>query len=118
MTVQSTRAAEGVFIAKDQKAPYDGYLFTEDGAQGLRKLALSEERYHLLTDSLQKTVDLQRSQIDIQEQRVELYRKQNDELAKSLTASQSMSNFERIAWFGLGILGAGFAIYGVTKVTK
>lgn len=107
-----------VFIGKGQTAPNDGYLFPEAQALEMRKAILERDEYRLLNTSLNTTVKLQNDNINIQEQRIENYRKQNDEMAKALYSSQSMNNWERIGWFFLGIVGTGFAIYGIQKITK
>lgn len=110
--------ADVVYLRQNQPAPFTGYLFNEEDAQNARGAILDRDRYRLLADSLQNTINLQKENISLEEKRVELYKSKMDEVSKSLYEAKSVNNFERTLWFVLGIAAtcaAGIAIKQVSK---
>lgn len=110
--------ADVVFLKQSQPAPFTGYLFNEEDAQNARNAVIDRDRYRLLSDSLQHTVNLQSETIKLEEKRVELYKTKTDEIAKELYSSRSINNWERIGWFILGIAATAAAGYTISHVSK
>ncbi len=104
-----------VYLPKDQKAPYDGYLFTPDMEKEVRLNTINLKYSEELNASLVKINAIHKDNLQILDQRVKLYQDQSDSLAKSLESSRSTSFFEKTLYFGLGAIITGGIAYGVTK---
>jgi hypothetical protein len=110
--------ADVVFLDKNKPAPFSGYLFGEEEAQNARNAVIDRDRYRLLSDSLQHTVNLQSENIKLEEKRVELYKTKTDELAKELYSARTVNNWERVGWFILGIAATTAAGYAISHVSR
>ncbi len=110
--------ADPISLSKDQKAPYDGILFTETKANEIRKELLDKDYLQLQNDSLNRSLDLYKSNENLYGQQKQLLLDQNDKLAKSLYQERMVTNWERLGFFLLGIGVTGLAIYGASQLAK
>ncbi len=110
--------ADPISLSKDQKAPYDGILFTETKANEIRKEILDKDYLQLQNDSLNRSLDLYKSNENLYGQQTQLLLDQNDKLAKSLYQERMVTNWERLGFFLLGIGVTGLAIYGASQLAK
>ncbi|HLD91086.1 MAG TPA: hypothetical protein VI911_08755 [Patescibacteria group bacterium] len=94
-------------VKKDDKVPYDGYLFTSEEESKLRQT--NEEKIKL--EDLNVLKD---RKIEIQELRLDGYKKYVDE-TKDLAP---MGTWERIGWFFLGVGVTGVGFYTTSKIIK
>jgi hypothetical protein len=108
-------ADDAVVLNKGQPAPYTGLLLTEEKANSVYN---DLNKYKLLNESLQRTVFLYEQNEKLQEKRVNVLLEQNDKLAINLQQARTVSNWEKVLWFGLGFLSVGLGIYGVQAITK
>lgn len=106
------------YLSKDQKAPFEGFLFTAPKASELKDAVIERDNYKLINLSLEKSLELEKKNSELQNQKVNVVLEQNLNLTKSLNEERSMSNWERILWFGLGVVGTGMAVYGASKIAK
>lgn len=93
--------------------PQESWIFSPEKAKEVRGKLIDGETYFKLNESLTKSLDLYKSNEEIQQNKVNLLLEQNDKLVKTSAASQSLNSWERVGWFVLGIaatIGAGFAI--------
>jgi len=111
-------AQETVMIKKDERAPFEGVLFPLDQANKMRYKLIECDIKIQLNESYERTVKLYKQNETYQDNKVNLLLKQNDELSKALTESKSTSDFQKIIWFGLGVLATGLAIYGTKQITR
>jgi serine/threonine protein kinase len=79
---------------------------------------ISDEIVRIINLSLEKSLELEKKNSELQNQKVNVVLEQNLNLTKSLNEERSMSNWERILWFGLGVVGTGMAVYGASKIAK
>jgi hypothetical protein len=114
----SVFAADATPIKSGQPAPYDGLLLTPEKAQEVKNTYVERDGYKLLNDSLQKSLDLSGGAFNLSEQKVNILLEQNNKLAVNLNEARTTSNFEKFMWFGLGVLGASLAVYGVKKAAQ
>lgn len=110
-------ADEVVPIKKNDPSPIDGFVITQQHANNIKVLAQERDGYKLLNDSFQNSLKLQENIINSQDNKVNLLIGQNEKLAKSLYDERTMTNWERVGWFTLGIIATGFAIYAVKEIT-
>jgi hypothetical protein len=106
------------YLSKDQKAPFEGFLFTAPKASELKDAVIERDNYKLINLSLEKSLELEKKNSELQNQKVNVVLEQNLNLTKSLNEERSMSNWERILWFVLGVVGTGMAVYGASKIAK
>lgn len=91
----------------------DSWVFSPDKAKEVRNKLIDLDTYSKLNESLNKSIELYKKNETINDNKINLLIEQNDKLAKSLLASQSLNNWERFGLVLLGIamtVGAGFAI--------
>lgn len=109
---------ETKYLEKGSIAPFTGYLFELKTEQQARRGLLERDYYKGLSESQQKIIDLQNQNNDKFNERLNLYIKQNDNLAVSLSEAKDTSDWTKILWFTLGVGATGLAIYGASKITK
>lgn len=107
-----------VSLLKGQPAPFDGLLFTIPKAEDLKRSVVERDNYKLLSESLERSIDLFKKNDELNNQKVNILLEQNDKLAKNLYEARSTSTAERVLWFGLGLAVTGMAIYGAKTLTK
>lgn len=96
----------------------DSWVFSPEKAKNVRDRLIDSESFSRINESLQKSLELYKSNEQIQQNKVNLLLEQNDKLAQRLGESQSLNNWERFGLFVLGIaatVGAGFAIHQAAK---
>ena len=101
------------FANKGHTLTQDSWVFSPDKAKDVRNRLIDGETYQKLNESLNKSIELYKSNDEIQQKKVNLLLEQNDVLAKRLNESQSLNNWEKFGLFVLGIaatVGAGIAI--------
>lgn len=103
-------AGQVVEIHKGDPAPYDGVLFDKDAANETRKKVIEGEGQKEINKHLEKKLELQDLTLQYREKQVEILSSQNEKLADRLEKSTNTSNWERILWLGLGIIGTGLAV--------
>lgn len=104
-------AQDAVHLQKDDKAPYEGYLTNPSKTRDLYNVGLER-------DSLKKQLELSQSDNGLLKQEKTILIDQNDKLAKTAYDSQSLSSWEKIGYFALGIITAGGAVYAAKKITQ
>lgn len=117
-TSLSRSSDEVVIIEQGQPAPYTGYLFSKEKAQLTRIKLIEGEEAIRLNLSYAKSLDLYEKNKDKNNEMVNTLLEQNDKLSKSLNASRSVSDLEKILWFLGGALAVGAATYGAARLAK
>ena len=115
---QISLAADVTYINKDDKAPYSGFLFTEDKAKDIRLQLIDLDTYKSLNKSLERTVELYKKNEDIDQSKINTLLDQNDKLATNLYSARETSNWERALYFFGGAVLTGLAFYGASQVYK
>lgn len=118
ITINSAFAQESVMIKKDERAPFEGVLFPLDQANKMRYQLIECDIKKELNSSYERTIKLYKENETYQENKVNILLKQNDELSKSLTEAKSTNDFQKILWFGLGVIATGLAIYAGKEMAK
>lgn len=114
IVVNNAYGQDTQYIEKGQPAPYSGILFTEKKAQELRSELLDGDKNKLFLET-EKNRSLRLGQIiELKDEEIELYRKQNERLLKTTDRSDTLN----YVWFGLGILATGLAVYGAGSLAR
>lgn len=118
ITINSVFAQEAIMIKKDERAPFEGVLFPLDQANKMRYQLIECDIKKELNSSYERTIKLYKENETYQENKVNILLKQNDELSKSLNEAKSTNDFQKILWFGLGVIATGLAIYAGKEMAK
>lgn len=84
----------------------------------MRKELLERDSLIIINKSLEESIKHNKDIIQISDLKINNLSEQNDNLAKSLYSERSMTNWERLAFFALGVIGTGLAVYGIKEATK
>lgn len=111
-------AEDTVYLEKDQKAPYNGYLFTEPKAKEIRIKLLEGEANKELNESLGKTNQWLLQNSELKDKQLTYAMERMNSLASTLRDERSTSNWERALYFSLGVVATGLSLYGLKKITE
>lgn len=100
----SSFAQDATYLNTGDKATFSGYLVPESTVKQLRN------------DSLER--DLYKTESDLKGNQITLLSNQNDNLAKTLQSTTSLSTWEKIGYFLGGVLVTGLAIKGAHELYK
>lgn len=93
----------------------DSWVFSPEKAKEVRNKLIDLQTAQKQNESYKTSLQLQQDMLDLQDKKTKLYSDQNDKLAQSLQSERSMSNFERLVIFGLGIAATVFAGFAIKK---
>jgi hypothetical protein len=105
-------------LNKGDKAPYDGYIFTEEATRLIKKDLMQKDILERLNKTLESNVDVQSKIIAEQNKHIELLQERNLKIYERIGRDEITSSYEKALWFGLGILGAGLAVYGAAQLVR
>lgn len=111
-------AQDVVYIEKGTPAPYSGQLFTNKKALEIRKQLIERDQFKLFNEALTQNVDLQQKIIINQKDQVNLLLDQNTKLVSRVENNGSLTNFERMFWFGIGVVSSGLAVWGASRLVR
>lgn len=106
-------ADDALYLNKDDKAPFSGYLMPKEKVLDLRNAVLERDTLRLQNDSLNVSLKLQDDIIAKKDQQLTLYGDQMDKMAKTAYSNESLSTWGKIGYIALGIGLTGLAISGV-----
>lgn len=112
--VSNGRADDPTYLNSGDKAPYAGLLFSESKALSIRHELLEADKTKLLYETEKHRSERLGTIINLKDQEIELYQKQNQRLLKTNERSDSL----QYIWFGLGILVTGAAVYGAGALSR
>lgn len=113
-SISVSNAQDSQFVEKDQKAPFTGILFTEKKAQDIRSELLDGDKNKLLLETERNRSERLGQIIQLKDEEIELYNKQNTRLLNAKDRSDTM----QYIWFGLGVLATGAAVYGAGALSR
>lgn len=111
-------AQEAVFLNQKDTAPFSGYLLPEDKIKSLRNDSLENSANKQLVESLNKSLTLQQSNSDLKDKQIQLLLNQNDSLSKTIVTEEKLQTWEKVLYFGGGIVLSGLAIWGAHSLYK
>lgn len=97
-------AQDVIYLDKDSKAPFSGYLLPEEKVKELRNNTIER--------------DLYKTEVDLRERQVKLLNEQNDKLALTLQSTSSLSTWEKVGYFIGGVLITGLAVNLAHQIYK
>ena len=119
LTISSLSLADDpILLHKNDKAPMDGLLFSEQKSSEVKTKLIEGAQLQLLNDSLNKSISLYKNNEDIYSQKIDLLQKQNDSLAQKLYDQESSNFWKSFAFFSLGVVASGITLYGLKQISK
>ena len=112
------QAGDVTYLELNTPAPYPGYLFTVPKTEETRQKLIDLDTFKALNESLQKSLDLNKTNLQLVEDKNVLLLNQNDSLAKKLYNEREMSDWTKALWFGAGVLATILITYGVKKINQ
>ena len=115
--LMTTNSYSGVvYIKQGEAAPSDGYLVDAETMKKMRGEILERDAYKKENESLNRSLELQDLSLTLRKEQVDMLSKDSNRLADRLHKSSQMSTWERVGWFGLGILATGLAVKGAGEL--
>lgn len=111
-------AQDSIGISKGTPAPFSGILFTRQKSEQIRNELIERDQFKIFNKTLLENSEIQQKIISNQKLQVDILLKQNERLVQQTEKSETMSNWQRATWFGLGIISAGFAVYGASLLVR
>lgn len=111
-------ADDSVWLDKDQKAPFSGFLLPQEKIQEFRNTTIDRDTLKNLNDSYKTSLTLEKTNSGLKDNQITLLMNANDQLAKSAYTSREVSNWEKVGYFLGGILVTGLAIKGVQALRQ
>lgn len=118
LTIQSALANQSVELDKGQPAPYPGTLLDKEKSKEIRDELIEKDGLVKTNESLNKSINLYKSNEEILGKQKDLLLNQNIELTKVLNDTRSMNGWERVGFFVLGVAVTGLAVYGASRLAK
>lgn len=111
-------ADDPLFLQKGSPSPSDGYLFSKEKTLSIRQELIEKDNQQPVIDSLNKELDLYKTNSSLKDQQLTITLQQNTNLIKEKQNAIQSESYEKIIYFGLGVLATGLAIYGAKEITK
>lgn len=107
-----------VVVSKGDAAPFSGVLLSNEKANQLKVISIEHDEYKLLNDSLNRSINLYKSNEAVYDNKVNVLLQQNDKLAVDLYSARQTTMWEKLGFFVLGVAATTAAVYGVKKATQ
>lgn len=103
-------------LKKGEVANCNGLLYSPEADDQAAKDHLDAKYYKEINLRLEKRKELTDKEIEILDKRLNLYVDQSQTLADQLAKKESTTKWERVLWFGLGVLATGIAVSGAKRL--
>lgn len=101
-------------ISKGQVANCDGLLFSPEASKKADQAIQDSKYYKGLSDKLDERKTLADKENDILSKRLQLYVDQSQTLATQVTDDK----YQKLMYFGFGVLATGLATYAAVQLTR
>lgn len=103
-------------LEKGQVANCDGLLFSPEASKKADEAIEDVKYYKSLTDKLGSRIDYSNKETEILEKRLKLYIDQSNILADQMIKKENEDKWQKVIWFGLGVIATGAAFYGASHL--
>lgn len=111
-----TAYAECDFATGIEKLPDGRFVYSKECHQKVGKMQADLKDREEQVAALTKTIDLKNLQIQTQEQRAQLWMDTSIKLEDRINTIDRMRSTNQFLYFGLGLVTAGLAVYGASKL--
>lgn len=92
--------------------------FPEEQVRKMYKDIKERDLYKEKSETLENGIKLRDLSLEYRKEQVTILRESNDNLANRLEKTTKVSTWERVIWFGAGVLATGFAIKAAKEFVK
>ena len=103
-------------ITKGDVANCDGLLFSPEASKKADESIQDAKYYKELAEKLKERQSYADKEINVLDQRLKLYIDQSQILAEQVHRKESEDKWQKLIYFGLGVLATGVAVYGASKI--
>lgn len=103
-------------LEKGQVANCDGLLFSPEASKKADEAIQDVKYYKSLTDKLGSRIEYSNKETDVLEKRLKLYMDQSNILAEQMVKKENEDKWQKVLYFGLGVLATGIAVYGASNL--
>lgn len=112
----TVQAADVVHLQPGDKAPYAGYLLSDETERDTR-LKLIDYKYKVAeVELLTAREKLLKEDIDIYQKRIDSFKNSNDDLAKANESLRASSDLQKVLYFLGGAAITTLIVFGVNNV--
>lgn len=111
-------AIDSIALKLNDPAPFAGVLMSSSKAQTIRTQLLERDTLLEEKDSYEKSLKLYSDITQLNNQKISILSDENERLSKQLSTQSVTSNWERVLYFGLGVLGTGLVLYAARQTLK
>lgn len=101
-------------VTKGQVVKCDGVLLSPDASKKANEAVDDSKYYKTLSDKLYQRQSYADKEIDTLDQRLKLYVDESQTLATKVQEDK----WEKVLYFGLGVIVAGVSVYGAKQITR
>lgn len=105
-------------IEKGQVANCTGTLISPDATKKFDEALQDVEYYEKLTEQLYKRRELSIKEVETLDKRLQLYMEQSETLAKEVYKKEKEDKWQKVIYFGLGVVATGIAVYGAGQLNR
>jgi len=106
---------EAQYLEKGQTANCTGILLSPEASKKADEAILDAKHYKELSERLFERRNATNKEISILDQRLKLYMDQSQLLAERVTKKENEDNWQKFAYFGLGVLITGVIAANVKR---
>lgn len=117
--VTSLNARPSILLEQDQKAPFKGLLFTENESKEIKVQLIQLDALKEMNKSLERSLELQKLEIELTRNSLNLYKEQNNDLTEVIKSNnKSLTSWEKVFYFSLGIITTTAIVYATSHALK
>jgi hypothetical protein len=103
-------------INKGDKAVCDGILLSPEASKKADEAVQDAKYYKMLSEKLIERQQYTDKEINILDKRLKLYMEESNTLATQLVHKDNADKWQKIVYFGLGVVVTGLAVYGAAQI--
>lgn len=115
LILENNTLALVVPLNQNELAPFQGLLFDKTSADKMYTELNDYDKVKLLNKSLEVSIDLYQKNEEVYKQEVQELTVQNTSLSEAVIKAKDNTTWDRILYFGLGVLTTSLIVYATKK---
>lgn len=107
-----------MYLPSGTPAPFSGFLFTQSDANQAAQNKQAVATYKLINESLTTSLNLETKSRQDSDAKVVILQNDLANTNKALSEVKSATMWEKVMWFGFGVLATGLAVDGAYKLSQ
>lgn len=118
MIVTETASASSVFLQKGAVTPYKGTLIAPETMRSIRVDLVKGDACKVENESLGRSMQLCQLNADLSKKQIDALTQSGNAMAERLDKTTNLSSWERMFWFGAGVIATGLAVKSAGELLK